>query len=136
MDEGSIEVDVYREDNKLVFRITDNGVGMTEEQMSGLLSGRPVVKSGAGSGVAVRNVHDRIRLYYGEATVLNSQVSWKKAPRSGFGFPFNRSRRRASLMTDNKVNRGDIHSHRVVGSYIRTFWKKVAAISLESGNVG
>lgn len=66
MDEGSIEVDVYREDNKLVFRITDNGVGMTEAQMSGLLSGRPVVKSGAGSGVAVRNVHDRIRLYYGE----------------------------------------------------------------------
>ncbi|MET1171601.1 substrate-binding domain-containing protein [Paenibacillus amylolyticus] len=31
-------------------------------------------------------------------------------------------------MTDNKENRGDIHSHRVVGSYIRTFWKKVAAI--------
>ncbi|MEK4361972.1 substrate-binding domain-containing protein [Paenibacillus sp. FSL M8-0212] len=30
-------------------------------------------------------------------------------------------------MADNKENRSDIHSHRVVGSYIRTFWKKVPA---------
>ncbi|WP_397386313.1 sensor histidine kinase [Paenibacillus sp. RRE4] len=66
MDEGRIEVHVQREEQILVFRITDNGVGMSEEQMEGLLSGRPVVKSGAGSGVAVRNVHDRIRHYYGE----------------------------------------------------------------------
>jgi two-component system sensor histidine kinase YesM len=67
MDEGCIEIRVYRENDKLVFRITDNGVGMTEEQMSKLLVGSPIVKSGAGSGVAVRNVHDRIQLYYGEA---------------------------------------------------------------------
>ena len=66
MDEGSIEVDVRREEHVILFRITDNGVGMSEEQMAGLLSGHPVVKSGAGSGVAVRNVHDRIRHYYGE----------------------------------------------------------------------
>ncbi len=66
MDEGSIEVHVQREEQILVFRITDNGVGMSEEQMAGLLNGRPVVKSGAGSGVAVRNVHDRIRHYYVE----------------------------------------------------------------------
>jgi two-component system sensor histidine kinase YesM len=76
MDEGCIEIRVYRENDKLVFRITDNGVGMTEEQMSKLLVGSPIVKSGAGSGVAVRNVHDRIQLYYGEAYGLefNSEL--------------------------------------------------------------
>ncbi|MDT9720939.1 substrate-binding domain-containing protein [Paenibacillus sp. ClWae2A] len=30
-------------------------------------------------------------------------------------------------MMDNQVNRNDIHSHRVEGSYIRTFWKKIGA---------
>lgn len=39
-------------------------------------------------------------------------------------------------MTDNKENRSDIHSHRVVGSYIRTFWKRLLRAFLESGNVG
>ncbi|GAB1157638.1 sensor histidine kinase [Paenibacillus illinoisensis] len=69
-DEGCIEIRVYRESDQLVFRITDNGVGMTEEQVAGLLQGSPIVKSGAGSGVAVRNVHDRIQLYYGEGCGL------------------------------------------------------------------
>ncbi|MCG7377711.1 sensor histidine kinase [Paenibacillus sp. ACRSA] len=65
MDEGQIEIRVYQEEANLVLRIMDNGVGMTEEQVSSLLNGNVIVKSGAGSGVAVRNVHDRIQLYYG-----------------------------------------------------------------------
>lgn len=67
MDEGQIEIRVYHEEAHLVLRITDNGVGMTEEQVARLLNGNAIVKSGAGSGVAVRNVHDRIQLYYGDA---------------------------------------------------------------------
>ncbi|MCM3174309.1 sensor histidine kinase [Paenibacillus sp. MER 99-2] len=67
MDEGQIEIRVYQEEANLVLRITDNGVGMTEEQVASLLNGNAIVKSGAGSGVAVRNVHDRIQLYYGDA---------------------------------------------------------------------
>ncbi|MGR6542178.1 cache domain-containing sensor histidine kinase [Paenibacillus tundrae] len=67
MDEGQIEIRVYQEETNLVLRIMDNGVGMTEEQVASLLNGNVIVKSGAGSGVAVRNVHDRIQLYYGDA---------------------------------------------------------------------
>ncbi|WP_338541902.1 cache domain-containing sensor histidine kinase [Paenibacillus tundrae] len=67
MDEGQIEIRVYQEEANLVLRIMDNGVGMTEEQVASLLNGNVIVKSGAGSGVAVRNVHDRIQLYYGDA---------------------------------------------------------------------
>ena len=107
-DEGCIEIRVYRESGQLVFRITDNGVGMTEEQVAGLLQGSPIVKSGAGSGVAVRNVHDRIQLYYGKGAVLNSRVSWRKERRSGFGYRFNANGRMAIIMIKGKEDKAII----------------------------
>ncbi|WP_138495897.1 cache domain-containing sensor histidine kinase [Paenibacillus pinistramenti] len=50
--------------DQLVIRLSDNGIGMTEEVLEGILSGRKRSK-GSGSGVGVHNVHERIRLYYG-----------------------------------------------------------------------
>ncbi|WP_018884741.1 cache domain-containing sensor histidine kinase [Paenibacillus massiliensis] len=65
-DEGFIQIRTYTNEQLLYIEVSDNGMGMSEEQMKRLFTGKPVVKSGAGSGVAVRNVHDRIRLVYGE----------------------------------------------------------------------
>ncbi|PZT55322.1 sensor histidine kinase [Paenibacillus silvae] len=93
MDEGSIEIDVQRDEQDVVLRITDNGVGMSEEQMAALLSGRAVVKSGAGSGVAVRNVHDRIRLYYGEGYGLNYASELEEGTTVWIRIPFQQAQK-------------------------------------------
>ncbi|WP_427902193.1 cache domain-containing sensor histidine kinase [Paenibacillus silvae] len=93
MDEGSIEIDVQRDEQDVVFRITDNGVGMSEEQMAALLSGRAVVKSGAGSGVAVRNVHDRIRLYYGDGYGLNYASELEEGTTVWIRIPFQQAQK-------------------------------------------
>lgn len=50
----------------LVFTIQDNGLGMTEETVQRILSDAPHVPSRRGSGIGVRNVQERIRIYFGE----------------------------------------------------------------------
>ncbi|GGH23924.1 sensor histidine kinase [Paenibacillus segetis] len=63
-EKGFIGIYVSAEDDKLIIRIKDNGVGMSEEKLKKIFSS--VSKSGGGSGVGVRNVQERISLYYGK----------------------------------------------------------------------
>ncbi|MFU1793817.1 sensor histidine kinase [Paenibacillus azoreducens] len=62
-DEGYIHISASIQDSRLVITVSDNGLGMSRQVMDRLLTG--VSRSG-GSGVGVRNVHERIRLYYGK----------------------------------------------------------------------
>lgn len=64
--DGLIEIRSWKEGDDLWFSIQDNGLGMTEEQVESLLSDAPHVASGRGSGIGVKNVNERIRLYFGE----------------------------------------------------------------------
>ncbi len=64
--DGEIRVQVYLENGDLWFSIQDNGLGMTQEQVERLLSDHPYVASSRGSGIGVKNVNERIRLYFGE----------------------------------------------------------------------
>lgn len=63
--DGEIRVNVYREEDDLWFRISDNGLGMTQEQVENLLGEENHVSSQRGSGIGVKNVNERIRLYFG-----------------------------------------------------------------------
>ena len=64
--DGEIRVRAFREEDSLWFEISDNGLGMTREQVEGLLSEKPQVRSGRGSGIGVKNVNERIELYFGK----------------------------------------------------------------------
>lgn len=65
--EGIVRIGVYRVHHDLMIEVTDNGKGMTQEQMDQLLtdSGEGKVSSRF-SGMGVRNVHERIVRMYGE----------------------------------------------------------------------
>lgn len=65
--DGEILVKAELKDEGLCFTIADNGLGMTEKQVEGLLTGETKSTSGKGSGIGVKNVNERIRLYFGEA---------------------------------------------------------------------
>lgn len=62
--DGFIDIRAFIKDGKVNITVEDNGMGMTEETVKELLNSGP--KSSKGSGIGLRNVHDRIRLYFGE----------------------------------------------------------------------
>ncbi len=64
--DGEILVQAGKRDGYLVYTVQDNGLGMTKEQAEGLLTEHVHVSSGRGSGIGVKNVNERIRLYFGE----------------------------------------------------------------------
>ena len=65
--DGEIHVRVKKEQGELWLEVCDNGLGMTAEQVENLLSEKPQASSRRGSGIGVKNVNERIRLYFGEA---------------------------------------------------------------------
>ncbi len=71
--DGEIVVKVCRQQESLLFMIQDNGLGMTKEQVQGLLTEKNHSSSRRGSGIGVKNVNERIRLYFGEEYGLSIQ---------------------------------------------------------------
>lgn len=63
VDEGLICISVSIADNKLLYQVSDNGLGMPKETLDSLLDKKK--ESSHESGVGVKNVHERIQLYYG-----------------------------------------------------------------------
>ena len=63
--DGLIEIRAERKEDGLCFTVQDNGLGMTEEQVDSLLTEHAHVSSKRGSGIGVKNVNERIRLYFG-----------------------------------------------------------------------
>ena len=65
-DDGLIRVAAYREGEDLLIDVEDNGLGMRPELAASLLDeDRPEVRT-KGSGIGVRNVHQRVSLTFGE----------------------------------------------------------------------
>lgn len=63
--DGEIEITVRRIESTLCIRLRDNGPGMTPDVVQSLISGNhPVSKRG--SGIGVKNVSERIQLYFGK----------------------------------------------------------------------
>lgn len=65
--EGEIYLEVFCRGEELYFIVKDNGLGMTEEQVESLFAGQSHSTSKKGSGIGVKNVNERIKLYFGEA---------------------------------------------------------------------
>jgi two-component system sensor histidine kinase YesM len=62
-EKGHILIKVAVENNGILFQIADNGYGIKPELLKGLLDRES--KSEQGSGVGLKNVNERIKLYYG-----------------------------------------------------------------------
>ncbi|OXM83405.1 cache domain-containing sensor histidine kinase [Paenibacillus rigui] len=65
---GSIRIEATRTEEELLLSVSDNGIGMTEEQAAKLLTEpRPQSRTdGSGSSYGLYNVHERIRLFAGD----------------------------------------------------------------------
>ncbi|MGL4798420.1 MAG: cache domain-containing sensor histidine kinase [Cellulosilyticaceae bacterium] len=61
---GCIRVSAWKEEERIVFEVYDNGKGMTSEQLETIFT-RPLPKSITKGGVAIKNVQQRIKIYFG-----------------------------------------------------------------------
>lgn len=64
--DGDILVQAYLKNDELYIDIIDNGLGMPQEVADKLLTNENGVQK-KGSGIGLRNVHERIKLYFGDS---------------------------------------------------------------------
>lgn len=60
--EGNIVITGWKEEDELVFLISDDGIGIPADTLEELLTGN--ITSKTGSGVAISNIHHRLQLFY------------------------------------------------------------------------
>ena len=63
VDEGLIRITARGEGDDIVFLVSDNGAGMTNEQCQAILK----KESSDTSGIGIKNVNDRIKIFFGES---------------------------------------------------------------------
>lgn len=64
-DGGKIEIKGKQVEGKILLQVVDNGVGIPSQKLQHILENENRSKVKAG-GVGIKNVHERIQLYYGE----------------------------------------------------------------------
>ncbi|MGO3732591.1 MAG: sensor histidine kinase [Vagococcus sp.] len=66
--DGELVIEAFLSKGNIYIEVTDNGPGMSEEQVSMLFSDHSHTgEKGSGSGIALKNIQERIQLYYGES---------------------------------------------------------------------
>lgn len=65
--EGEILVQGYEKDGDIYIDVTDNGIGMPPETVENLLTGSRKSSKKRGSGIGLKNVDQRIKLYFGQS---------------------------------------------------------------------
>lgn len=58
---GHIEIEVCADGEDILFKVSDDGIGMPQEQVAELLKNEPSDRTGIG----IKNVNDRLRIYFG-----------------------------------------------------------------------
>ena len=88
---GKVLVEGFRREQEMILRITDDGIGMTEEQMSKLFQKRETDMRR--NSVGVLNVHERIRLYYGKNYGLSFESRTGVGTKVEIHIPYERGER-------------------------------------------
>ena len=68
---GTIVLDAREEGAFLVLTVTDDGVGMTQEEISSMLRAENRIDKSAMSGIGIANVNQRLKLAYGPGAGLS-----------------------------------------------------------------
>ena len=74
--EGKLEIAISGEiiGNDVYLYVSDNGIGMTEEALNNIMN----PESHTGLGIAVKNVNDRLRGYYGPESYMDIKSEFGK----------------------------------------------------------
>ncbi len=67
VDEGEIYIKISQTEQDIIMEVSDNGVGMSQEQCEEIL----LREAGDRTGIGIKNVHDRVQIYFGEGYGLH-----------------------------------------------------------------
>lgn len=84
---GTIHIAARKYDTGVCISVRDNGVGMSQERISMLLSDASPLKSDTGLGIALRNVNDRLKALYGRENALHIESEPGKGTTVYFSVP-------------------------------------------------
>lgn len=85
VDQGLIEISASEVEGKLLMEVSDNGLGIDPEKLENLLQYE--TKAEAGSGVGVKNVHERIQLRFGKEYGLEVESELEEGTRIKIWLP-------------------------------------------------
>lgn len=69
-EKGYIQVNVFEKDGRVIFRVSDNGVGMTEEEIKAFQESIERINV---RHIGMSNVNSRLKIYYGEESAIHVQ---------------------------------------------------------------
>ncbi|WP_440896939.1 sensor histidine kinase [Amphibacillus sp. Q70] len=69
-DQGTIHISIYREDTFIIFKITDNGVGIPPDRLA-LIEDQLENEQDMGENVGIQNVYYRLKFYYKDTFKFN-----------------------------------------------------------------
>ena len=72
---GHIEITGYREKDYIILKVADNGKGFSKEELSSIWDNN---NSNIEQGTGIKNVHERIQLYFGDLYGLSCTSTEKK----------------------------------------------------------
>ncbi len=73
LDQGVISLSLERDDGELLISVTDNGVGMSREEIHAVMEGSAIHESDQSdsTGIGLGNVRHRMELYYDESDLMS-----------------------------------------------------------------
>ncbi len=83
--EGQLLITINAEvdGNDVIVEVTDNGVGMTEETRSNIMA----AQSSTGMGIAIKNVHDRMKGFFGQYACMEVESKLGEGTKVTLRFP-------------------------------------------------
>ena len=83
---GKVTISAHKVDDRVLINITDNGVGIKQENMEKVFT----AGYGTGCGVGVSNVNERLKILYGEEYGLEIRSRYGTGTKAYFSVPFDK----------------------------------------------
>ncbi|MBO9607044.1 MAG: sensor histidine kinase [Paenibacillaceae bacterium] len=84
---GVLRIAASEDNDRVVMTVEDNGVGMERDKLARLLEFKAEQADGIHSGYGIRNVHDRIRAYFGPDYGVGIESEWEKGTKVTITLP-------------------------------------------------
>lgn len=85
-EKGYIQVNIFKKDGRVIFRVTDNGVGMTEEEIRSFQESIERINV---RHIGMSNVNSRLKIYYGEESAIHVRSRKNEGCVVEFSLPIN-----------------------------------------------
>ena len=102
---GRVLIEGFIKDEELILKVTDDGIGMTEEQLEHIFEKRETDMRR--NSVGVLNVHERIRLYHGKEYGLSFESSPGVGTMVKIHLPYEKGEECGGYETENEPEKMD-----------------------------